>query len=293
MNFRPSSHRYGLAGLPRPVPLGIRLGVRFGGVLNQVGWLVVAIGMIFVWIFVVNADFSQWFGFDGELQTVVGEVIDSQATNSTENDERVFVHQYRFAVAGQTLQGTSYATGKQIQPGQRVTIEFPKGDPTNSRIQGMRTKMFGPFAAIAGIFPIIGLGLIFFGMIRAGKRLRLLRNGQQTTGTLMGKRATSMRVNSRHVYKLTFQFTAADGQNYEAIARSHRPENLSEKDEPLLYDPIFPNRATLLAHLPGSPEIDETGQIRSKRPGRAGWVLIAPVVTLAGHGAYAFVRFFA
>jgi len=58
------------------VPLSVRLALRFGGILNQVGWLVIAFGMIFVWIFVVNADFSQGFGFDGELQTVVGEVIE-------------------------------------------------------------------------------------------------------------------------------------------------------------------------------------------------------------------------
>ncbi|MCH7728073.1 MAG: hypothetical protein IH991_16590 [Planctomycetes bacterium] len=153
--------------------------------------------------------------------------------------------------------------------------------------------MFGPFAVIAGIIPIIGLGLLFVGVTKARTRLHLLRNGQQTTGTLVDKRATAVRVNNRKVYKLTFQFTTADSQTCEVVARSHRPEDLSDKDEPLLYDPIFPNRATLLAHLPGSPEIDETGQIRSKRPGRVGWVLIAPVVTLAGHGAYAFVRFLA
>jgi len=68
-------------------------------------------------------------------------------------------------------------------------------------------------------------------------------------------------------------------------AKTHEPEHLQDDaEEPLLYDPIRPSRATLLDHLPGAPRIDDMGQIQTQSPIRSLLVLIVPTLSIVGHG---------
>jgi hypothetical protein len=151
--------------------------------------------------------------------------------------------------------------------------------------------MFGAGAAFVVIFPLVGLVFVLIGL-RGGRRAaHLLANGKLTTGTLKSKVATNTRVNNQTVYKLTFEFQAEEGGTYETVVRTHVVHRLvDEPQERLLYDPFFPARAVLLDNLPGSPRIDPTGQLRASAT--APLYVLLPAISLFGHGAYAFLRFF-
>lgn len=154
------------------------------------------------------------------------------------------------------------------------------------------------------IFPLIGLIAVVRVFKKGIKANRLLRNGLQTTGKLISKKHTGVWVGSRRhgdakpIYKLTFEFTAENRQNYKAVTKTEKPEKLEdEAAEPLLYDPIDPSHAVMLDALPGWPRIDDNGNIRVGSPV---WttvgaiiLLIFPAAVIIGHGTYIYLRFFA
>jgi len=282
---------YWLAKPPRSVPLSVRLPLLLGG-LGQIGWLVLAMGMVFFWIFALNADVARWFVFSGPLDRAEGQVTASRETSASEDDVSVYANHYRFSYRGRAYEGVSYATGKKLKPGSRVTIEMPRGDPTWSRIQGMRTTLFGPLAAIVVVFPLAGLGMVLARLYKGARPIRLLKHGLPTWGKLVSKTPTSVRVNQRPVYKLTFEFTTEDGRTCRATSMTPEPEALEdEAEEPLVYDPLRPSRATTLDQLPGAPVFDQMGFVRSRRPGQSLLVCLLPAVCLIGHGLYAWFRF--
>jgi hypothetical protein len=95
----------------------------------------------------------------------------------------------------------------------------------------------------------------------------------------------------RTVYKLTFEFAAADGRKCRAVAKTHLVEKLEgEPRERLLYDPYSPSRAVMPGAMPGSPRIDENGQIRVDSVLKTLAGLVIPAATIIGHGAYLLSR---
>ena len=296
---RDDSHPPEIAMAPRAVPATVCARLLFGGFMNQFGWFFVGFGMIFVWVFAAAADFSGVHAFRGELETTPGTIDGSEQTSYSEGGSEhtdgtpVFAVRYTFTDADENeYAGMSYQTGTGLDAGTAVTVEYPRGRPEMSRIRGMRRAPFGPWVAFVLIFPLIGAVFVLNGLRRGMRGLRLLKHGDGAFGTLKRKEATNVQVNDRTVYELTFAFTARDGQTYEMIAKSHHPERLEdERRELLMYDPGRPARAVLLDALPGSPRIDEYGQVRAGSL-RAGLLVASlPVVTLVGHGVYAWLRF--
>lgn len=109
---------------------------------------------------------------------------------------------------------------------------------------------------------------------------RLLRYGLETRGTLLSKKETGTTVNDVPVMALTFEYLV-DRRPYQVTVKTLSPSLLEDDaQEPMLYDPHQPSRATTLDHLPGAPTITADGQIASS-PGFAFLVLIMPIVTTA------------
>ena len=283
-----------LAGPPRPVPLLVRCRVLLGSPVGQIGWFFFGFGMIFFWAFVLNSELPTWASFRGELETARGVVTHVEATKASENHARIYANHYSFTGPDRIqYEGVSYSTGTQRHKGDAVIIEFPKGNPATSRIQGMRMGQFGAAVVFVLIFPLVGLGFMLPGLWSGIKANRLLVNGKEALGTLKSKVPTNVKVNKRTVYKLTFEFVAEDGYTYQAVAKSHRPEILEdEAQEPLLYDPSDPRNAVMLDSLPGLPRIDERGQIQTRSHLKALLVLILPALTIIGHGTYLYIHFF-
>jgi len=290
---------YNLAQPPRPVPLLVRMKVLLGGFFVQFGCFFFGFGMIFVWAFTLNSDLTSWYHFRGPLETVEATVLNSQRTafsvGGSEHRKGTPIYANHYWFVGPDVveyKGVSYRKGGQLEKGQKVTVEYPPGQPQKSRIKGMRTSPVGLFGLIPIIFPVVGLCLVAVGLRRGIRGNRLLAIGRQTTGKLKSKARTGTKINNRSVFKLTFEFAAGDGTIHEAVAKSHKPELLEdEAEEPLLYDPLRPAYAVMLDALPGSPRIDANGDIRAGSAGAALLCLAVPAVTILGHAGYIYVRF--
>lgn len=266
---------------PRSVPFSISMLSALNGMV-QIGFAVVGFSSIFFWTFVANADFS-FLTFAGSLGRTTGTVTRVVDTSARENRTIIRANHYEYSVAGQTFDGVSYSTGRDVEPGQRVLVEYLQRSPAKSRIAGERQKMFGPFVAFVIIFPLVGLGFVYGGTRWGNKRARLLRDGIFTTGTLKSKRPTNTTVNNRRVWELVFEFTARDGRRIETKVRSSVPERLTdEREEPLLYNPDKPDDAIMLDDWPSRPQFDETGTMVG-RPVAAFVSMILPAIVIAAN----------
>lgn len=292
-----SFNRYQLAMPPRNVPLAVQVQALFGGFSGQFGWLFFGFGMIFVWIFGLPTLLYSVPFWLGGVETAPGVVSAVQGTGSSENDVPVMANQYVFRVERleQEYRGESYTTGSQYSVGDNVTVEYVADNPDISRIAGTRTGQFSSWAlCVVGLFPLVGLGFIYVSLMQGFRGIRLLKNGKITEGRLSDKSPTNTRINNQTVYQLTFDFTADDGLPYQATARSHRTLNLEDEPlEQLVYDPRNPKNAVLVDNLPGSPDVDETGQIYSQASSFGILLpLILPAVVLLVHGSILFMMIF-
>ena len=102
-------------------------------------------------------------------------------------------------------------------------------------------------------------------------------------GVLKSKRATNTTVNRRRVFELTFAFTAQNGQQCEAKARTSITEGLEDqREEPLLYNPNKPEDAVMLDEESSRPQFDESGGLRG-RPVAAFFSMILPAIVIAAN----------
>lgn len=272
---------------PRGVPISVRLKVFFGGFNNQFGWLFFGFGMIFVWIFTLQSDVTSFFLFSFQTSNTQGIVTRVEESNASENDTTIFELNYTyFDNLGREHTGKSYSTGYP-SVGNNVAVEYLDGFPSISRVQGMRRKPFGAFGLIAAIFPLIGTAFLAAGIRYGIKANRLLGHGRIAFGKLVSSEATGTLINNQPVIKLIFSFTANDGEEYEAVAKTHQPGDLrDEAEEPLLYDENDPYYAVLLDDLPGSTEFDSSGKLLNAGVWETAKVLFLPTATVIGHGFY-------
>lgn len=283
---------------PRAVPLPVQLRVLFGGMVSQMGWLFLGFGLIFVWVFAVNVDFS------GPLRLIMrqvetrGQVTAIEDTNISEGGDDdspgtpIYRILYRFAgPGGRTLEGESFSVGTDLQPGDAVRVEYAASNPENSRIAGLRQAPLPLFGMFVIIFPLIGLVMVVYSLMEGIKGIQLLRGGELAQATLISAEPTSMSVNNRPVVRLTFDFTDADGRLHEVASRTTHPELLQDQQtEPVLYDPRRPDHAVMLDALPGSPRLMADGSMQIEAPQSAYLLAIVPALTVIGHGAYWLLR---
>lgn len=250
-----------LAPPPRPVSLGAISQVLLGGALMQVACGILAFGGALTWPFATSADVSDLTHFAGALEVAKGEVVSVDATHVHVNDQPVQAFHYRFqGPDGVAREGVSYQSGLTLTSGDPVTVEFPAGDASVSRIVGMRRKtMPAGLLAILAI-PGVGLLLLLLGLRGGLRRARLLRHGRRAEGKLVAKEPTNASVNDRPVMRLTFAFTDDEGRAQQVSTSTHQPEGLEdEPTERILYDPREPARAILVDSLPGSGQSTSLG----------------------------------
>jgi hypothetical protein len=285
---------------PRRVPFLVRCSVLFGGVINQMGWLFFGFGLIFFWAFGLNSDVTSFLYFLGERETVRGTIISagrpvaSEGGSDTSEGTPIYANYYAFRTPdGRQYQGVSYATGRQLQEGSSALVEYCKNNPSISRIKGMRRAIFGPFGLISVLFPLVGFFIIYAGLKKGFKASRLLKHGRIGLGKLKSKVPTNTRINEQRVYQLTFEYSPDEGGTYEVVTKTHLVDALEDDEqEKLLYDPYKPSYAVMFDNLPGSPRIDELGNIRARSMLRSLAFLVIPLVTIIGHGIYIYLKYF-
>ena len=269
-----------------------------GWPLAQFGWAFGGFGLVFVWVFTLNADVASLWQFSGSLETVDGYVERVTETNFSEGGGEhskgtpVYEIHFRFEYPqGVQQQGVCYRTGWNPSPNEKVDVEFPRDKPETSRIVGTRRKPMGVFGLMPVIFPAIGFAMVIAGLVRGRRAHRLLGKGRLAAGTLVAKEATNTRVNNQTVYKLSFEFLDDRGERHTASARTHRSRKLEDNDsELLLYDENRPNQAVMMDNLPGSPRIDSQGYLRGQ-PRRAVLCMLLPVIVVVGHTIAAIMLF--
>lgn len=264
---------------PRRVPLSLRVVNYFNG-FSQIGWAVFGFGMIFFWVFAGSADFSAVTFRDPEGRAT-GRVTRVESTGASENETPISANHYEFSVAGRSFQGTSYTTGAAAEVGEEVTVEYDPDSPARSRIAGMRRAMFGPWAAVVAVFPAVGLALLLPGFFSGRKRNHLLRNGILTTGTVVDRRPTNIRINHRPLWEVVYEFHDRHGQRRECAARAVDTTRLEdEPSEALLYDPEDASRAYVIDEAPARPEFGVDGEMQG-RPLAAAFAMILPALVTA------------
>jgi len=291
---------YDIALAPRHVPSSVFWRVLIGGWSGQLGWGLVGFGGLFALIFAGNADCMSWYYFRSgiEVQTVTGTVTGMKKTGfstggsgrrrggSSRRGKPIYEVRYRYnPTADIPREGASYvtATSSTSEPTvpPDVIVEYPANRPDISRIQGMRRRPFhgalGLIALIPGAGLLIALRALRRGMISA----ELLRRGRPAGAKLLNKRMTGAQINKQTVWALTFEYATDEGMKYQTVVKTHHEEQLlDEAQERLLYDPVHPSRAVLLDSLPGTPGLDESGNIRPVTAGAVAAALILPLIGL-------------
>ena len=258
---------------PRAVPRRLVHRLMFGGKIAVFGWAFAAFGMGFVLFFLPMIDLG-WERYD---RRAVARVTSVEQTSSSENDRYIHRVHYTFADdAGVEHRGESYT----MDPPAVLSphdVAYRSGDPSRSRLSGMRRRPFSPFLSFVLVFPIVGLGIALW-QLRAGRRnLHLLRHGVETTGKLIRKAPTNVTVNDVPVMALTFDYEVG-GKTYSATMKTLTPAALEDDErEAMLYDPAAPARATTLDHLPGAPKVTN-GELLD-RPGISAHLLLLPLAT--------------
>lgn len=276
---------------PRPLPMSLRLKVLFGRLPAIFGWFFLAFGMVFVWVFAPATDFASYSDFRGSLETAPARIIDSRrtsySTGSKSSKRPIYAFDYQFTHGGGTHSGTSYQTGKGPAAGVSVTVEFPKGRPQRSRIQGMRTSPMDAWVLLfVPIFPLIGAGLVVV-TLRGGLRItRLLQLGHASEAMVFECSPTNTTVNGRRVFAYGLSYRDSLGNPQTLKVRTSNEAMMKEGSKTALSDER--GRAVLLEQwLPTG--VDESGGLKPAPLGQAILVTLLPAATIIGHGTWALI----
>jgi hypothetical protein len=266
----------------------------FGGVVNTIGWSLLFLGLLISGALSFNIDLATPAALGENSQTTNGVLSGVLETNySVGGDEDtegtpVFAYVFEFEFQDQTFVDTSYATGWVASEGETVVVEFAPDDPQYARIVGMRANPFGRWVLLSLLFPLAGLPLVGWGMRRGLMANRLLRHGRVTGGQLVDKKATSTTVNDRPVFAYVFRFQDDQDRAHRVTMRTSMTWRVEDDvSEPIVYDPMRPERALLVDSLTGHPTITPDGSFSLDRTGPARASLILPVLTaltVAGFG---------
>lgn len=245
-------------GLPRAVPLGVRLNLYVRSIMNIIGFSLVLFGAAFLAVAQSMADFGSTMQFSDSDPVTMGELVDKTKTGSRSGGRRgYFLYKYEFAYVVKSVryEGRSFARDIGNINGTKVPVAYVPDNPGVARIQGMssgtavRTGVWLALGAAA--ITLTGLGLLFFGIKKAWKYSHLLRNGVFTTGTVTGKVDTGWAVNGMTEWYVHFQFKHQDGQTCTGKVKSHETAVLEDQQlEPILYDVKNPSNAILVDVLP-------------------------------------------
>ncbi len=236
----------------RSLPFGITLKTWFGNPLTFMGIVFIVMGVPFTFIF---APISSFVGpsFDENDPVTRGVIIEASGTNSYINDVQVYSYTFEYSTPnGEEYQATGYTTGNMQAIGNELPVYYKNNDPAVATAEGLRSSDFGRgLTLLVWIFPIVGF-IIFVSSIRKViKQMQILKVGVLADGIYLYQEATNTRVNNQTVYKLFFEFTANDGKNYQAIAKTHKTHRLKDEEfEKLVYDPFNPSNAVILDALP-------------------------------------------
>ncbi len=251
-----------MTSINRNVPRNTAITIILGRTLTTAGWFTFAFLMAFAWGFGGHAD-TNFLHFTGEIKLTTGVIIEVDETNMEINEQSVWLYAYEYRDDdGYKYIREAFSTGASLQNNQNITVEYPIDAPQYGRIPGFRSAEFSSWLLISYFLPLIGLAMVYFGIKRGLTDYKLLKIGKLAQAKLLQKKATNTSVNEQRVYELTFEFQAADNKKYNKIIKSHQTKHLEDDDfERIFYNPNNPTISSLVDDLPGTPEINDKGEL--------------------------------
>ncbi len=236
----------------RILPFRVKFAVFSGGVPMLIGFFFTLIGGFALAVFGSVVSFDD-LRFSDSDPVVEGKILDEIGTSSYENDERVYQYVFEFrANDGKAYKSTCYHTGRAKYPDGIVRVQYFQSNPQKARIVGMKIGQFPFFILLfVAIFPLVGGLMLFFGIRKALKRLRILKFGKTALGTFSRMEETNVTINKQRVYRMYFIFTDGNGTEHTVFDQTHKIYHLrDEAQEWLVYNPSKPDEAVLLDTLP-------------------------------------------
>ena len=272
---------------PRSVPRVIRKAGLKGSTWVAIlfGFIFVGAGIPFLYIFFpwnlaseIQLDYGEIVTTKGTIQTMTETSMTMRSRHQrygTPVSEVIFTFPVKNAAASQGQQliqnGTCYITGALyqrvgrakgnqtkrvlIQPGQRVTIEYLKRDPSICRVKGARLNPAGNFGIFIILFPILGFCLVYFSLRHRKMKMHLLKYGHFATGVVTDINPSGVRFNGEVQYAITVTFNPGDG---DLTSTCNAPDRWVKDDERkmeggenvgILYDPHKPQRMLITDSL--------------------------------------------
>lgn len=266
---------------PRQVSLMGKLSLLLGGQgfgLMLFGGFFACFGMIFVCLFAGTgvAEWATVWRQDGEAT-----VTSIEETGSTINEKRVFAYHFSGKdVDGNEYTGVSYQMSGKFEEGQTVPVMKGWFFATKRKLQNANLTQMGKFGSLFGLmtllFPAVGLGMIWFGVLRPGrKRVPLLQYGELALGTFLRQESTKMSVNHQNIQRLVFSFETSEGK-FEASFNTLTPDKFlaDNRRKIVLYNPDNPKKNMIWESVAPMMKLDE---LQQRFTGFSVNVLIFPV----------------
>lgn len=242
----------------RFIPGSTRFAVSFGGLFQIIGWMGLGPGFALAWVVGSRIDHA-FVTFTGPIATARGTVSSVEETSISQGKRRgqqrrpIVAYGFDFKDAtGAVHNGVSYQSGKKLQIGDSVEIEYLEENPGRSRIRGFRMAHFGPEMFVIYIIPAIALVLLCIGRRKSTKALLLLEEGNLAMATVTAATATVMKYNGKYVYRRTLQFTTEDAGTVSASDNTHIAARYAiGHSEAILYQPANPASIVSVIDIPG------------------------------------------
>ena len=211
----------------------------FGGFWKKIFYVIIIFSLIMSHYFEVLPGIYSLIIFQGELETVKGEVLGFSETNFSENDEPVYKIEFEFnhPELG-IITGNCYKTGTPYLTGANVKVEYLSDNPFVSRIKGTRYhfSLFG--ILIVFVFLFMAAATLWMMIINDFRVALLMRYGIVGKAQLKERRFIKEDKNENRIYQYTFTYLTENGENREYVTKSIRMEELEdEKFEIILYHP--------------------------------------------------------
>ena len=236
------------------IPLLMKIAVMFSNVLASIGLVFAIFGSVFLLVFMSSMTFNS-FSVPDNSPTVGGEIVRIEGTNTFINDRQVFKYHYEYTgLNGMHYSGASFASMRYDRPGDNISVRYNEEKPEESVIVGMDTEELSNWLILfLLIFPIIGFTLLYFGVKKGYRNVKIIQFGKVAFGSYNRKESTNATVNNQTVYKFFFDFKVADGNTYQATGETYKTYKLEDEDrEPVIYNSGNPEEAVLVDTLPKS-----------------------------------------
>jgi hypothetical protein len=219
-----------------------------------IGWIFACFGMIFCILIVplamnATAELLRYYQPLGQ-----GEITVIEKTGMKVNETPIYL--FTFKQPNGTV-GKCRFFGEQYKIGDNVDLE-KCGYRVRIVGSGKNLNFVETLLLLVLLFPIVGLLIFGYKIFRSLKTLRLLRDGEIGKGYFIEMKPTGMVINTKPEMKLHYQFTANDGEIYNAFAKTCDTKKLTDDSfEPLFYDVMKPDKSVLLDSLPNGIRFDE------------------------------------